>query len=76
MELSLFSSSDTSEIIELFTNVFSASENEPEGQVIGNLVSDLIATTNPQDLIGCVAISNDGNQLRHARDGRGHHSSR
>ena len=44
---------------DLFTKVFSASENESEGQLIGNLVSDLIATTDPEDLIGFVATSND-----------------
>lgn len=59
MKLSLFNSSHTQEVIELFTKVFSASENASEGQIIGNLVSDLIATTEPQDLIGCVAISNN-----------------
>lgn len=57
MELSLFNSSQSQEVIELFTNVFSASEGEAEGQLIGSLVSDLIATTEPQDLIGFVAIS-------------------
>ena len=57
MELSLFNSSQSQEVIELFTKVFSASEGETEGQLIGSLVSDLIATTEPQDLIGFVAIS-------------------
>jgi putative acetyltransferase len=56
MIFSLFDSSKTKEVIELFTNVFSASDGEPEGQNIGNLVSNLIADTRPQDLIGCVAI--------------------
>lgn len=59
MKLSLFNSLHTRKVIELFTKVFSASENESEGQIIGNLVSDLIATTEPQDLIGCVATSNN-----------------
>ena len=59
MKLSLFNSLQTQEVIELFTKVFSVSENESEGQIIGNLVSDLIATTEPQDLIGCVATSNN-----------------
>lgn len=57
MELSLFNSSQSQEVIELFTKVFSASESETEGQLIGSLVSDLISTTEPQDLIGFVAIS-------------------
>ena len=59
MKLSLFNSSSSREVIELFTQVFSASENEAEGQLIGNLASNLIATTEPQDLIGFVASCND-----------------
>jgi putative acetyltransferase len=59
MELSLFNSSQSKEVIDLFTSVFSVSEGEKEGQLIGNLVSKLIATTDPQDLIGFVAISGD-----------------
>ena len=59
MELSLFNSSQAQEVIELFTEVFSASENESEGQIIGSLGSDLIATTEPEDVIGCVAVSNN-----------------
>ena len=57
MELSLFNSSQSQEVIELFTKVFSDSEGVAEGQLIGSLVSDLITTTEPQDLIGFVAIS-------------------
>lgn len=57
MELSLFDSSQSQEVVELFTKVFSTSEGETEGQLIGSLVSDLIATTKSQDLIGFVAIS-------------------
>ena len=57
MELSQFNSSQSQDVIELFTNVFSASEGETEGQLIGNLVSELIATTESQDLIGFVSIS-------------------
>ena len=59
MKLSIFNSTQSQEVIELFTEVFSASEGETEGQVIGGLVSDLIATTEPQDLIGFVAISGE-----------------
>jgi hypothetical protein len=61
MELSLFNSSQSQEVIELFTKVFSDSEGVAEGQLIGSLVSDLITTTEPQDLIGFVAIS--GNRI-------------
>lgn len=59
MKYSLFKSSHTNEVIELFTRVFSASEGEAEGKVIGQLVSDLITTTEPQDLTGFVATSDD-----------------
>lgn len=58
MKYSLFNSSDAQEVIELFKNVFSASEGESEGQIIGGLVSNLISKTRPQDLFGCVAIDN------------------
>jgi putative acetyltransferase len=59
MKLSLFKSPYTQEVVELFTKVFSASESESEGHIIGSLVSDLIATTEPDDLIGFVATSDD-----------------
>ena len=59
MKFSLFNSSNTQEVIELFTEVFSESENESEGQLIGKLVSDLVATTESEDLIGFVASSNE-----------------
>jgi putative acetyltransferase len=59
MKLSLFNSSYTQEVIELFTRVFSESENKSEGQIIGNLVSDLIATTGSEDLIGFVATPDE-----------------
>ena len=57
--ISLFAPSDTEHVIELFTRVFSASEGHDEGKSIGNLVANLIATTDPADLIGWVAKSND-----------------
>lgn len=56
MEFSLFNSKNTREVIRLFTQVFSASEGQEEGRNIGQLVSDLISKTEPQDLTGCVAI--------------------
>jgi len=59
LKLSLFGSSQTQEVIELFASVFSASESESEGQIIRGLVTDLIATTESQDLMGCVATSNN-----------------
>ena len=59
MKLFLFDSSQSKEVIGLFTKVFSASESEKEGKLIGNLVSNLIVTTDPQDLIGFVATNSD-----------------
>jgi len=58
MKYSLFEPSTTQEVIELFTNVFGASEGDEEGKSIGNLVSNLITHTGPQDLVGCVAVDN------------------
>lgn len=59
MKCQLFNSSYAKEVIQLFTNVFSESENESEGRLIGSLVSDLIAKTKADDLIGFVATSNE-----------------
>jgi len=59
MKLSLFSEPKSQKVIDLFKSVFSASEGEAEGQVIADFVTNLIATTNPQDLIGCVAEENE-----------------
>jgi len=58
MKCLLFNSTYSKEVIELFTDVFSSSENESEGKIIGSLVSDLIVTTKADDLIGFVATSN------------------
>lgn len=55
MNYSNFDSSDSAEIIALFTRVFSASEGEDEGRNIGDLVAKLMTTTAPSELIGCVA---------------------
>ena len=52
---------DPAAIIHLFASTFAAAEGEDEGAVIGSLVHDLIATTNPADLFGYVA--SDGDQL-------------
>ena len=58
MKFSLFNESKSIEVIDLFKRVFSASEGEAEGQVIAGFVANLIATTNSQDLIGCIAEEN------------------
>ncbi|MBJ7537219.1 GNAT family N-acetyltransferase [Marinomonas transparens] len=59
MKFSLFSKSESQSVIDLFKSVFSASEGEAEGQVIADFVSNLITTTKPQDLIGCIAEENE-----------------
>ena len=46
---------DSSEIQQLYTDVFSDSEGPAEGNVIGNLVLNLINTTAPEDIFGYVA---------------------
>ena len=55
MNFSLFNPENTQEVIALFSNVFSASEGEAEGQVIGDLVKNLITQTKPDDLVAFVA---------------------
>jgi len=59
MKFSLFSESESHEVIEFFKGVFSASEGAAEGQVIADFVANLIATTETQDLVGCVAEENE-----------------
>jgi predicted N-acetyltransferase YhbS len=58
MKFELFSSEQTPEIIRLFTDVFSDSEGQEEGQVIGGLVAELIDTTDSKQLLSYVSISN------------------
>lgn len=53
--------SDSSAIERLFVSVFSKSEGEQEGTLIGNLAKDLIASTDSRDLYGFVAV--DGGQV-------------
>lgn len=55
MQLSLYNESKYQQVIDLFKSVFSESEGEAEGQVIAGFVEKLIASTEPQDLIGCIA---------------------
>lgn len=59
MKFSLFKEPKSQEVIDLFKKVFSVSEGEAEGQVIADFVASLIATTAPQDLIGCMAEKNE-----------------
>lgn len=59
MNLSSYKSSQYQEVVILFTTVFSNSEGEEEGLLIGKLVSELITTTDAQDLLGLVATAQD-----------------
>lgn len=55
MNFELYESSSAHEIKELFTSVFTNSEGQAEGDLIGNLAFELQETTNPEDLFGFVA---------------------
>lgn len=55
MNISKYNSKDSEEVITLFTNVFTDSEGEEEGLLIGRLVRDLINTNSQEDLHGYVA---------------------
>jgi len=56
MKISTFSSSQSQDVINLFTKVFTESEGQDEGETIGSLVSDLIITTDERDIVGFVAV--------------------
>lgn len=55
MNFSLFLKSESKSVIDFFRTVFSASEGKAEGQIIADFVSRLITTTEPSDMIGCIA---------------------
>lgn len=59
MKFELFNKSQSQEVITLFIDVFTNSEGETEGKVIGELVNNLITTTRNEDLIGFVAQYNN-----------------
>ena len=59
MKFSSYNSNQSQEIINLFTSVFSNSENQKEGLLIGKLVSELISTTDEDNLLGFVATDED-----------------
>jgi len=52
-------SSNTGDIKQLFTSVFTDSEGTSEGVLIGQLVHDIVTLTHKEDLHGYVAIDND-----------------
>jgi len=59
MNISPYSPSNIKEVKQLFTKVFSDSEGESEGLLIGNLAYELMASTDAQDLYGFVAIEKE-----------------
>jgi predicted N-acetyltransferase YhbS len=59
VEFKSYASIESSEIECLFTAVFSDSEGEQEGALIGNLAKELIATTDRQNLHGFVAVDGE-----------------
>lgn len=58
MNISTYKKSDIAEIKQLFTRVFSDSENPSEGLLIGSLVFDLIKSTDAKDIYGFSATEN------------------
>ncbi len=59
MKLAIYEPDQSKEIKSLFTKVFSDSENESEGILIGNLAYELITETDKKDLYGFVATENE-----------------
>jgi len=58
MKLLTFRSGNIEEIKQLFTKVFSDSEGQSEGVLIGNLTYDIVTGTDTQDLYGFIATEN------------------
>ncbi len=59
MEFSSYKSSNIAEIQQLFFKVFTDSEGQTEGEIIGNLTYDLMTVTDVQDLYGFIATENN-----------------
>jgi putative acetyltransferase len=59
MHLLMYNPENVEEIKNLFTTVFSNSEGQSEGILIGNLAYELMTETDPQDLYGFVAIEQE-----------------
>ena len=57
MQLSPFNSQQAQSVIQLFNQVFSASEGESEGQLVSDFVDQLMHTTPANDLFGFIAHS-------------------
>ena len=61
MDFRAYKPGDSPAIEALFVSVFSRSEGEEEGALIGKLVKEMMATTHSPDLYGFVAV--DGGQI-------------
>jgi len=59
IQLLSYNPNNGDEIKNLFTKVFTDSEGEAEGALIGNLASELIRETDPKDLYGFLAVDNE-----------------
>ena len=59
MRCEAYDISQAEEIRRLFTSVFSDSEGQSDGTLIGNLAYELVTETDEQDLYGFVAIEQD-----------------
>lgn len=59
MEFLTYKSGNIEAIKQLFTQVFSNSEGQAEGELIGNLTYDIMTATDAQDLYGFVAAENE-----------------
>jgi len=58
MKFLAFESSNIEEIEKLFTKVFSDSEGQSEGVLIGNLTYDIMANTDAENIYGFIAREN------------------
>ena len=59
MEFRHYNSTEASSIRELFTSVFSESEGETEGRMIGDLAKKLLKDTDAEDLFVFVAVEHN-----------------
>ena len=57
MKFKTYSPDQSQEVIKLFTGVFSDSDGQKEGRIIGQLVTELIETTDLNDLLGYIGTS-------------------
>lgn len=59
MNFTIYESSYVNDVKKLFTDVFTHSEGEAEGEIIGNLAFELSETTPPADILGLMAKDED-----------------